>query len=55
MTDAQIILQGVIKMMKFFPLLVPTIVLGLAVLAVDERREVNERTKRKVRTYTTEF
>ncbi len=37
MTDTQIILQGVIKMMKYFPLVVPCMIVGLAYISVDER------------------
>lgn len=32
--------------MKFFPLVVPATIVGLAVLAVDERRERSEQTSR---------
>ena len=39
MSDAVIIYKAIIKMMKFFPLVVPTIILGLVVLAIDERIE----------------
>jgi len=43
MTDLQVILQATIKMMKIFPLVLPATIVGLAVLAVEERRVTNVR------------
>lgn len=37
MTDLQIILQASIRTIKYFPLVLPTVIIGLAVLTVEEK------------------
>lgn len=36
--EIKIILQATVKTIKYFPLVLPILIIGLAVLAVDERR-----------------
>ena len=50
MTDLQIILQASIRTIKYFPLVLPTVIIGLAVLTVEERGSNYAGTKRKTKT-----
>lgn len=50
MTKLQILFQAILKTIKYFPLVLPTVIIGLAVLAVEERRSNYAGTKRKFKT-----
>lgn len=55
MTDTQIVLQAFLQVIKNFLPAIIFFIVGLAVLAVEERRERNARSKTKTKTSPTEF